>query len=199
MEVCETWAGAVSAMADGEDPGVDPALVDAHIRRCSACRALRASLQAPRDTATAPSSGPAPGLAREVVDRVGVADRAAAPPWMRSLLALLAAQILVLATPALVLGDDGVSSPHDARHLGAFSIAYAVGLLLVVQRPARARTLLVVGQVLAAAVVLSSVVDVLQDTISLRTELLHLPELLSVPVLWRLASGHARPVASGRS
>ena len=67
---------------------------------------------------------------------------------MRALLFVVAAEIIVLSVPALVLGGSS-DEAHDARHLSAFSIAYAVALLVVAMRPARARAMLPVAAVLA--------------------------------------------------
>ena len=74
---------------------------------------------------------------------------------VRALLAVVAVEIIVVSVPAL-LGDEQATSPHAARHLGAFAVAYGVGLLVVVARPARARTMLPVAAVLAGALVISA-------------------------------------------
>ena len=111
------------------------------------------------------------------------------------MLALVAVQIIVLSAPASVWGNEWGTSPHGARHLGAFTTAYAVGLLVVVVRPARARTMLSVAEVLVAALVLSTVVDVIDGSIRLASEVAHLPELLSLAGLWLLPTpGRDRPV-----
>ena len=115
-------------------------------------------------------------------------DRRSSPQWERIVLGVLSFQILVLSFPAMTLGNSGDSSPHNARHIGAFGVAYAVGLAVVVRRPARARTLLAVGQVLAIALVVSAIIDTIDGTTGFRAELVHVPELLSVVVLWRLAN-----------
>ena len=88
--------------------------------------------------------------------------------------------------PAL-LGDRGATSTHAARHLGAFAVAYGVGLLVVVVRPARARTMLPVAAVLAGALVITSAVDLGQRRIPLVGEAAHLPEVVSVVLIWLIA------------
>jgi hypothetical protein len=87
----------------------------------------------------------------------------------------------------VLLGDEAGSSPHDARHLGAFSLAYAVGLLVVAARPARARSMLPVALVLGGAVLVSGVIDSLDSTVGALGEVTHLPEVLSVVLVWLLA------------
>lgn len=106
---------------------------------------------------------------------------------MRGLLAVVAVQILVFSIPALVLGDEQATSAHSARHLGAFTVAYAVGLLVVVVRPARARTMLPVAAVLAGALLVTAVVDLANGRVPLVDEAQHLPEVLSVLLVWLVA------------
>ena len=76
---------------------------------------------------------------------------------------------------------------HESRHVGAFSIAYAAALLLVVIRPARARAIFPVTLVLAGALFITAMVDVVEGHVPLVDETAHLPELLSVPLVWLLA------------
>ena len=90
---------------------------------------------------------------------------------------------------------DLAGSNHDARHLGAFSIAFGVALLAVVVRPARARMMLPVAGVLAVALSISAVVDVAAGRVPLVTEARHVPEIVSVVALWLLAA----PVRERRS
>lgn len=123
-----------------------------------------------------------------------IADRAATWSIVRALLAVVAVDILVFSLPALVLGDERETSAHAARHLGAFTVAYAVGLLVVVVRPARARTMLAVAAVLAGALLVTAVVDLANGRVPLVDEAQHLPEVLSVVLVWLIAvpSPHRR-------
>lgn len=106
---------------------------------------------------------------------------------MRVLLAVVAVEILVFSLPALVFGDEQQTSTHAARHLGAFTVAYAVGLLVVVVRPARARTMLPVAAVLAGALLVTAIVDLANTRVPLIDEAQHLPEVLSVVLVWLIA------------
>ena len=106
---------------------------------------------------------------------------------MRALLVVVAVEIIAFSLPALVLGDESDTSTHAARHLGAFTAAYGVGLLVVVVRPARARTMLPVAAVLAGALVITAVVDLVDGRVPLTGEAQHLPEVLSVVLVWLLA------------
>jgi hypothetical protein len=87
---------------------------------------------------------------------------------------------------------------HAARHLGAFGVAYGVALFVVVARPARARSILPVALVLAGAQVLGAIVDLATGKIPLVGEVRHLPQVISVFLIWFLAVPSTRredPVA----
>lgn len=181
---CTRWTEAISAVADGEDPGIDPLLVDAHASGCDRCGPFRASLDRSVGTMRLATAPTLPDLGTSVATRAAVADRASRPAWLRWLLVLVALQIIALSAPALLFGNESGSSPHGARHLGAFTTAYAVGLLVVAFRPARVRTMLPVAQVLVGALVISTIVDVADGRIEVTNELAHLPEAISLVALW---------------
>lgn len=181
---CDQWREAISASVDGEEPGVDQRLVDAHLSRCVECRAFRTVVEQSRRASLAQPALPMPDLPRRVTKLAGIADRAARWSVARALLAVVALEIIGFSLPALVLGDEQNTSTHSARHLGAFTAAYGVGLLVVVARPARARTMLPVASVLAGALVITAVVDLVNGHIPLVSESQHLPEVLSVLLIW---------------
>ncbi len=195
---CTTWIEALSARADGEDPGVDPRLLDAHLARCASCRDFEAQTEVLRSATRVAEAPRMPDLTRRVVKLNAIADRASRWGTVRALLGLVAIEALVLSVPALVLGHDGSGSAHSARHLGAFTASYAVGLLVVVVRPARARTILPVALVLAGALSLTAVIDVAEGHVPLLGEAIHIPEMLSVLLVWLLARpAPRRTVESG--
>ncbi len=184
---CARWRDAISARLDGEDPGVEPALVDAHLARCADCRAFESAAgQARRGQRVGPAPT-VPDVSRRVRKAVAVADRAGRWSIVRALLIVVAVQIVAFSLPALVLGDEQDTSSHAARHLGAFTAAYGVGLLVVAVRPARARAMLPVAAVLAGALVITAIVDLADGRVPLVGEAQHLPEVLSVVLVWLLA------------
>jgi predicted anti-sigma-YlaC factor YlaD len=192
---CDPWEEAISADIDGEDPGVDRRLLDAHIACCPSCQTFAAVAAAPP-----PGGSPAPpDLSRRVRRLAALADRAGRWSIVRILLTVVAVQIVVMSLPGLVMGDEQGTATHGARHLGAFTAAYGVGLLVVAVRPARARTMLPVAAVLAGALVITAVVDLVEGRIPLVGEARHLPELVSVVLVWLLAvpvprrPAHRRP------
>lgn len=184
---CRRWRDAISARADGEDPGLDPRLVATHLARCADCRAFAAAVVASPPIAVTPGAAVA-DLSRPIARLAAAADRARASVVVRGLLVVVAVEIIALSLPALVLGDQADTARHAARHLGAFTVAYGVGLLVVAARPARARTMLPVATVLAGALVCGAVVDLVQGRVPIVDEVLHLPELVSVLLVWLLAT-----------
>ncbi len=181
---CDGIRDAISARADGEEPGVPEDVIDEHVARCPSCRAFQDSTVALRRRLAVYDSSAVPDLSRDVVRGTARDDRRRSAPVIRWLLALVAVQIIVLAVPDF-LADQPDS--HSLRHLGAFSLAYAVGLLVVVARPARARTMLNVAVVLVAALAATTVFDVAQGRVPLLNETVHLLELASAVFLWVLA------------
>lgn len=191
---CDTVCEAISALADSEDPGIDGAALERHLAGCSSCRAFRDAVLGDERGLRAPITvAPAmPDLSSPVTKTAAAADRASSSLLVRGALAVVAAEIVVFALPDLVAGDASGSDAHGSRHLGAFAIAYAVALLVVVVRPARARTILPVAAVLAGALLITAVIDLANGNVPLAGEALHLPELVSVALLWLIANPRRR-------
>ncbi len=184
---CDQWFEAISASVDGEDPGVDERLLDAHLASCPGCREAHERLVSVRRRSRVQPAANIPDLSARIVKATRVTDRSGNWLIVRIVLAAVAVQVAVTAMPALLLGDEAGTSAHDARHLGAFSVAYAVGLLVVAVRPARARSILPVTMVLVAALVIGAVVDAAQGHIPLAGEMAHAPEVLGTVLVWALA------------
>lgn len=128
-----------------------------------------------------------PDLSGAIARLNAAADRAAHWSIVRVLLGVVAVQVIAFSLPALVLGDEHDTSTHAARHLGAFEVAYGVALIVVVIRPARARSILPVAMVLAGAQVISAIVDLSSGRIPLIAEARHIPQVISVVLIWMLA------------
>jgi hypothetical protein len=56
-----------------------------------------------------------------------------------------------------------------------------------VARPARARSILPVAAILTGALVITAIVDIVEGRVPLAGETLHLPEVISVVLVWLLA------------
>src|SRR3954469_18130599 len=193
---CSRWRDALSAIADGEDAGIDERLVAAHVGRCAECqsyeRLIERSASPPANrpagsAAAGPTPATMPDLSKHVSKLNAAADRAAHWSVLRIVLAIVAAQVILFALPALILGEEHGVETHAARHLGAFGVAYGVALFVVVVRPARARSILPVALVLAGAQLLGASVDLATGRIPLFGEARHLPQVISVFLIWFLA------------
>jgi predicted anti-sigma-YlaC factor YlaD len=193
---CERWREALSARLDGEVPGIDASLIDAHVARCAGCRAFAAAAEAAHRGHRVAPAPTVPDLSRRVRKAVAVSDRASRWSVVRALLVVVAVQIVAFSLPALILGDEEDTATHAARHLGAFTAAYGVALLVVAIRPARARAMLPVAVVLAGALAITAVVDMVDGRVPLVGEAQHLPELLSVVLVWLLAVPAPRRAAT---
>ncbi len=187
---CEPWQEAISAMADGEPAGVDDRMLARHLTGCANCRAFQAMAEENRRRSlvrAVPDDVARPDLARRVVKRNAVLDRASRWSIVRAVLAVVAIEIIAFSIQPLVFGDEADTSAHVARHLGAFSVAYGVAMLVVVIRPARARAVLPVAAVLAGTLAITAVIDAVNGRVPLLGEAQHVPELLSVVLVWLLA------------
>lgn len=188
---CDDIQAALSARADAEPEQIEPAVVDAHLVHCADCTDFASGVDDLRRRSRIHAAPTMPDLTGPISRAVAAQDRRTSPFIARWLLALVALQIIVLSAPDLLATDVHRDVAHAARHLGAFTLAYAVGLLVVVVRPARARTMLHVAVVLVGALAITGLVDVVQGRAPLFGEATHIPELLSVVLLWILC----RPVS----
>jgi predicted anti-sigma-YlaC factor YlaD len=188
---CSVWRDALSAMADGEQAEIDERLVTAHVARCSDCRSYKEMIEAspllPRVPDLRVAEAGMPDLSKTIARLNAAADRAGHWSILRVVLAVVAVQVVAFALPALIFGEEHDTATHSARHLGAFGVAYGVALMVVVVRPARARSILPVALVLAGAQVLGAIVDLATGRIPLGGEVRHLPQIISVFLIWFLA------------
>jgi predicted anti-sigma-YlaC factor YlaD len=181
---CDTCREGLSARLDGEELPLDAAAVDAHLAGCAGCQAFAV-----------------PDLSTSILARVPVAatGRRAAPQpreWPRYVLLTVALTQLVLALPALIMGDDPGASVHVARELGSWDVALSVGLLVAAWQPRRAAGLLPFAAALAGAMLMTAVLDLVAGRTLAQTEAHHLLDLIGLAALWVLAqpAGHiSRP------
>ena len=186
---CAAIRELLSAQLDQETTTDEEALANAHLGRCAQCQAWWSEIGQVNRVLRVRLAEIIPDLATSVLAR-------AHPPtvgrrqWVRLSLAAVAATELVLAAPGLLLGK-GAESVHDARHLGSFGVAMAIGLLYVAWRPARAFGILPIVVALAVTMFVSSVVDVTQGRTTSLSEAHHVLEIAGLGLVWMLAG---RPV-----
>jgi len=194
---CDVVREAVSAELDGEDAGLAPAEVQAHLATCAGCRSFAGGVAALSRSVRVRPAEPVPDLTASILagaPRRGGLVRAtepAVPGWARYGLLVTALTVLLLALPELV----GGAGPHDGRDLAAFEVALCASLLVVVWQPHRAAGLLPMAAALAVASVASAVVDVVNGSVPLLGEATHVLVLVGLGFLWAVARAAGRPWA----
>ena len=179
---CEPFVDALSALADGEASPIDRRLLDAHIAQCPSCRRFDAAM-----SVAGPSVIHLGRSARHVSRLASAAERVARWQTTRVLLAVVAIQLLVLSGRDLLWPMATGTAIHDVRHLAAFTLAYGMVLVAVAIRPSRARSALPAAAVLAGALAITAIVDLIAGRIPLTGEIAHIPEVLSVVLIRILA------------
>ena len=176
----------MSARLDGELSVAEVQALDEHLVTCGECRAVQVELDVLHRRLRVRAAESVPDLSTKILAK-------AHPPqpgrgeWVRWALLTVALIELVLAVPALALGDDAGASTHVARHLGSLTVAMAVGLAYVAWRPVRAYGLLPVATALAAAVSITALVDIAGGNARAAAESGHVLQLAGLWLLWRLA------------
>lgn len=161
-------------------------MLETHVDGCDACAAYRidvVSLARPMRVRAASSD---PGFVDAVMRRTRPA-RLGRGGWLRPALAwcglVLAGQSIV----PLVLGDLDGTPTHVARHVGASTLALAIGLLFVAWRPHRAAGLLPFVGALFGSMFAGAMFDVIGGDRSPVSELAHVAELAGMVLLWMIA------------
>jgi predicted anti-sigma-YlaC factor YlaD len=183
---CDHVRELVSAAADDEVTRDEHAVVESHLDRCSGCRAHAERVAALTRQVRLRAAPAVPDLTVRVIDR-------ARPPrlgrggWLRPALAWVAVLLAVQSVGPLVFGDAHGANTHVARHLGAFSLALAVGLLYSAWRPHRAFGLLPFAAALVVTMAVGAVLDVLGGSSTLLAEAVHVTELVGLVMLWMMS------------
>jgi predicted anti-sigma-YlaC factor YlaD len=199
---CDTFREAISARLDGESPGLDDDTIDTHLDSCEACAAwseelatlhrmvrVREAEVVPDLTAAILGTQPAPARRSPLGEVISPAR------WALFVVALTQ---LVLAAPALLLGEDTGASVHVARELGSFDVALAIGLLVAAWQPARAWGLLPVIAALGLVMAGTAVVDVARGTASGFGEVHHVLDVAGLVLLWLVARQEQAPAPRRR-
>jgi predicted anti-sigma-YlaC factor YlaD len=183
---CETTREALSARADGEATSDDLVFIDAHLADCLDCRHFAADMERLDRMVRIRPAEPVPSLVAAVTARARPA-RLGRGGWLRPALVWVAAVMLVQSLPALLFGDASGTSPHLARHLGAFGAALAIGFAYAAWKPHRAFGLLPFTAALVATTTVSVVADIVTGSRTPLAELIHVTELAGLALLWMVA------------
>ncbi|MET0901777.1 MAG: zf-HC2 domain-containing protein [Acidimicrobiales bacterium] len=188
---CDTIREALSARLDGEAAGLDDEAIDTHLRTCGACQRWSEELATLHRMVRVREAEPVPDLTAAILGTPAASPRrrprreAISPA--RWALFVVALSQLILAAPALLLGEDAGATVHVARELGSFDVALAVGLLVAAWQPARAWGLLPVIAALGLVMAGTAVVDVVRGTASGLGEAHHVLDLAGLALLWWVA------------
>jgi len=192
---CDICRIALSARLDGEDPGVDPGAVDAHLAGCGACRAFLDHATGLHRSVRVQPTDPVPDLTPQILARIGQAtarQRGTLLRDVRWVLAVVACLRLLAVLADSVAGPWSGAPVHIVRELGSFDLALTVGFLMVAWQPSRAFGLLPLVGVLAVCLGVTSVLDVAAGRVPAGAEAFHLLDLIGFALVWWLARS-ARP------
>ena len=162
--------------------------LEQHVAVCPACRAFRADAQALRRRVGVRRAPPVPDLTSRVMFALAreQSEPAASRQGLRLGVAVTGLVQLGLSLPALLLGSDAGVPVHQARHLGSFGVALAVGLLVAAWRPHRIAGLLPLATALVVCLIGSAIADVATGHAAVTSELTHIVEILGLVGLWLL-------------
>ena len=183
---CEIICEALSARADGEATSDDIAMIDAHLAECSECEDFAVDMALLDRMVRIRPAEAVPNLVASVTARAWPA-RLGRGGWLRPALAWVAVVMLFQSLPALILGEASGTSPHLARHLGAFGAALAIGFAYAAWKPHRAFGLLPFTAALVATTTISIVADIVTGSRTPLAELIHITELAGLALLWMVA------------
>jgi len=183
---CDVCREALSAQLDDEDPGIEMSRIQLHLSGCPHCQAYADGASTLHRATRLRPAEPVPDLVGAVLARVETPQRSR-PEWARYALFAVALTQLLVALPALLMGDSFGASVHIARELGSWDVALAVGLLYVAWRPERANGLLPFAAALAGTMVLTALIDIFSGQKAPLAESHHLLEVVGLALLVVLA------------
>jgi predicted anti-sigma-YlaC factor YlaD len=195
---CESYRHAISARLDGEDAGVDAAVLAAHLATCSGCRNWEADVVTLTRSVRVASADPIPDLTPAILTAIGrePAPSRLDPTALRWGLVAVAGAQMVMAISTMLFGTNGISG-HLTREVGSFDLALAVGFVFAAWRPSRAYGMLPIVGALVACLALTTAIDLTDGRTRAGAETAHLLDLVGFAFLW-LVSRTSLPTLGGR-
>jgi predicted anti-sigma-YlaC factor YlaD len=198
---CERAREAVSALIDGEDPGVPAGAVETHLADCGACRDWRQ--RAHVMTRRARLGGPL--LDHDLTGQV-LAAIPPAPPRRRLRLGLRAALLaaaagqLAVTVPLLMLGHDQDAGTHAAHELGSFDLALAIAFAVGAIRPALSAGLAWTCAIAAGGLAATAIADLIGGQTIGADEAQHLIAVAgAVLLIWQARTADTGIADAGRA
>lgn len=184
---CEQMRAAISGDLDGEELPVAREVLEQHLAACAGCRDYQAAAVVLNRQVRVSPAPVVPDLTHQILAAIDAeAHEPARAQGLRLGVAVLGLLQLGLSIPALILGSDAGLPVHQARHLGSFGVALAVGLLVAAWRPERISGLLPLAAVLVLCLVGSAIVDTSTGAVAWTAEFPHVVEVLGLLGLWLL-------------
>jgi predicted anti-sigma-YlaC factor YlaD len=183
---CETARELVSVAADDELRGADRLRLADHLDGCVECDAYAEQVAQITRQVRLRRIVPEPDFVERVMAR-SRPPRLGRGGWMRPALAWCGVVIMVQSVRPLVFGELDGAPTHIARHVGAFAVALAVGLVYAALRPHRAFGLLPLVAALLGTTLASTLLDTLSGNRDAFAETVHLAELVGMVLLWMVA------------
>lgn len=197
---CEPFQNAISARVDGEELGLAVDDLEQHLVTCAGCRSYESAAIALHRRVRVRAAEPVPDLSEAILVASGQGVAPGRRPartreWARYALLVVALTQLVVAIPALVLGEEAGTTIHLARELGSWDVALSVAWLLVALAPRRAAGMLPFTAALAVVMASTALLDVFDGRAPLFGEAHHVLDLVGLGLIWVLA----RSIPSDRS
>jgi predicted anti-sigma-YlaC factor YlaD len=180
---CSAVRELISSIADAEASADDHEAVELHLHTCADCRRYSAAVALLDRQLRVRPAEPVPDLVAAVTARARPA-RLGRGGWIRPALAWVAVVMLFQSVPVLLFGNINGTDAHNARHLGAFGAALAIGFAYAAWKPHRAFGLLPFTAALVATTLVSLLADVIGGTRTPVGELIHVSELVGLTLLW---------------
>ncbi|MBK1785646.1 zf-HC2 domain-containing protein [Prauserella cavernicola] len=175
---CATAREAISANLDAEDPGVDPAELDAHVAACVACAMWsERAADVTRFARLAPATD-LPDITDRALAGFRPSRRAQWRTWLRWAVAVAALCQLGVVAGQFLSANPTHGTGHLLHETAAFNVAVGVALLWVAARPGRARSQRPLLLTVSGALVLLSMADLVQGHVSWDRLGTHLPLLV---------------------
>lgn len=196
---CFEIRASISALLDGEDPTVAEPVVTDHLAACTKCRLWSADVTNLHRGLRVQAATEEPDRTETILAALPVRRRVhdERVRTLRLVTCAIAIVQLVASLP-LLLGSGDEMHGHLARHVGAFSVALAVGLLTVAWRPDRARGTLPILAVLVAGLVWSCLGDLLAGHPLPGSAIAHAADVAGLATVWFLSRLWHEPAGTPR-
>ena len=197
---CRDARTETSARLDGEADAATIDALEAHLATCPGCRAYAAEVASVHRRVRLRAAEPMPAdLTAGILAAIGNDAHDSRVGSLRLGLAVVGVIQILVALPALLLGEDAGLPAHTARHLGSFAVALGIGFLVAAWRPERVGGMLAITAALVACLLVSSAFDVAAGDAQAWSELGgHATEIVGLGLCWLLARDVGQVGSRGR-